>query len=76
MKRQVSIAIGGVSACRSYVIGKGTIRDIPPVYQPDGGNTMVDYEGEIEIEPTVAVGGFDVGKLSIAVRVQRMILID
>ncbi|KZV73664.1 hypothetical protein PENSPDRAFT_268651 [Peniophora sp. CONT] len=66
VKRQVSIVAGGVSATRSYMIGKGTLRDVPPVYEPNQEEATVDYEGEIQIEPTVTVGGFDVGKLSIA----------
>lgn len=60
-----------MSTSRSYAIGKGTLRDVPPVYQPYQDESTVDYEGEIQIEPTVVVGGFDVGKLSIAVRTHR-----
>ena len=71
IKRQVSIAVGSVGASRSYTIGKGSLRDVPPVYEPEGEETTVDYEGEIQIHPTVSVGGFDMGKLSIAVSVRR-----
>ncbi|KZV73663.1 hypothetical protein PENSPDRAFT_749899 [Peniophora sp. CONT] len=66
VERQVSVEAGRVSTSRSYIIGKGTLRDVPPAYQHGQEECTVDYEGEIQIDPTVSVGGFDIVKLSIA----------
>jgi hypothetical protein len=72
IKRQVAGSARGEKLARSYVIGEATLRAVPPGSSPGGcvpaNEVAVDYEGELSISPKVTVGGFNIGRLSVLVR--------
>lgn len=72
IKRQVVLNTDGTEVARSYTIGSGSMRPVPPGYVPPGSESdliTMDYEGEIQFASHVTVGGFDVGKVRISVSV-------
>ncbi|VDB91835.1 unnamed protein product [Peniophora sp. CBMAI 1063] len=69
VKRQVVLRSGGTDIARSYVIGTGSMRSVPPGYVPPDVTAdllTVDYEGEIQLASGVTVGGFDVGRVRVS----------
>ena len=73
VKRQIVLSVDGHSMARSYTIGTGSMRSVPPGYVPQGADPdrllTVDYEGEIKFAPNVSVGGFDIGRIRVSVSV-------
>lgn len=73
IKRQVVTDAGSSrTEVRSYIIGTGSVRSVPPEYtSPAGESSDVlvtgDYEGEIRLIPKLATSSFDIGILSVSV---------
>lgn len=71
IRRQVVVTARGQRLARSYVIGEGALREVPPGAAPvhigvEDGCEAVDYEGEICCGPDVTVGGFSTARLTVA----------
>ncbi|KZV73659.1 hypothetical protein PENSPDRAFT_682609 [Peniophora sp. CONT] len=69
IKRQVVLDTDGTGVARSYTIGTGSMRPVPPGYVPPGSESNIitmDYEGEIQFASHVTVGGFDVGRVRVS----------
>ena len=70
VKRQVVLHLDGLDVARSYIIGTGSMRTVPPGYVPTSVESDIlttDYEGEIQFTASVTVGGFDVGRMRVSV---------
>ena len=55
---------------RSYMVGTGSMRPVPPGYMPPGVEPdalSVNYEGEIRFISSLSTGSFDIGSLRISV---------
>ncbi|KZV75198.1 hypothetical protein PENSPDRAFT_748798, partial [Peniophora sp. CONT] len=69
VQRQVVVLANGGQIAKSYIVGTGSLRTVPPGYTPPGTSTdvlTIDYEGEIQLAPHVTVGGFDIGKVRVS----------
>ena len=78
VQRQLTLLTGEEEISQSYTIGTASLRSVPPGYAPRGmGPDMftVDYEGEIKMSPQVTVGGFNVGKFRVSVRLRSYLCI-
>ena len=68
--------MGGHHVVRSYTIGEGELRALPPRLTPLSpasrpqmwldGEESLEYEGELRCAPNVTVGGFSAGKLVVS----------
>lgn len=72
IQRQIVVNDGtGARIARSYTIGNGSLRSVPPGYTPpdvsEVDEVTVDYEGEIRFIPDLSVGSFDMGILRVLV---------
>jgi len=74
--RQVSVRVNDQLAWQNSVIGKGTIRAVPPPFDSSFASNSnldvdseecLDWEGEIKIHDNVKVGQFDAGGVSVRV---------
>lgn len=70
--RQIEAVVGSHHAFRSFVIGEGTLRPVPPdvassttLVPPADGYQTLNWEGEIKCQKNVTDVGFSVGKLMI-----------
>ncbi|KAK7449658.1 hypothetical protein VKT23_013132 [Stygiomarasmius scandens] len=72
--RQVSVRVNDQLAWQNSVIGKGTIRAVPPPFDSSfvsdsnldvDSEEYLDWEGEIKIHDNVKVGQFDAGGVSV-----------
>ena len=70
--RQIEAVVGSHHAFRSFVIGEGTLRSVPPdvassttLVPPADGYQTLNWEGEIKCQKNVTDVGFSVGKLMI-----------
>lgn len=71
IRRQVVVTARGQRLARSYIIGEGTLRPVPPGSTPvrvgvAEGDEAVDYEGEVRCAPDVTVGGFAAAGLMVS----------
>ncbi|KZV73657.1 hypothetical protein PENSPDRAFT_749894 [Peniophora sp. CONT] len=67
-RQVVVISSTGARVARSYTIGTGSLRPVPPGYVPsdlEEGVLTVDYEGEVQFVPKLSVPSFDMGILRI-----------
>jgi hypothetical protein len=71
IKRHLVVTVNGQRITRTYNIAEGELRPIPPgsgvLGEPVSEDEAVDYEGEIKCDPSVTVGGFNVGRLGVLV---------
>ncbi|VDB95739.1 unnamed protein product [Peniophora sp. CBMAI 1063] len=71
IRRQVVVNARGQRVARSYIIGEGVLREVPPGAAPvnvaaEEGCEAVDYEGEVRCAPEVTVGGFSTARLTVS----------
>ncbi|VDB91836.1 unnamed protein product [Peniophora sp. CBMAI 1063] len=71
IQRQVLIdTSSGVHIARSYPIGTGSLRQVPPGYALTALSEIdvltVEYEGEIRLDPGLSAAGFDMGTLRVS----------
>jgi hypothetical protein len=70
IKRQVVAQQRGVTLARSYEIAEGRLERLPSsLSQAETEMETAEYEGELRCNRAVTVGGFDVGRLRVSVRV-------